>query len=69
MLWGLQLREAHAQPLGALRETQPQSVDAALAHAHQYLVKGQLQEAAHVLELSVAGELSLLSLVREVVTC
>lgn len=54
---GMQLREANAQPstTGALTETQPHTVDAALARAHAHLIKGELQEAAHVLELSTSG--------------
>lgn len=56
----LKLREANAQPstTGALTETQPHTVDAALARAHAHLIKGELQEAAHVLELSTSGTLA-----------
>ena len=51
----VQMQEIIVEPTGALSETMPESVDVALARAQTYLIRGQLQEAAHVLELSVAG--------------
>lgn len=54
-LCACQIREANTEQLGALSETLPDTIDAALAKAQRYMAEGQLQEAAHVLELSVAG--------------